>query len=74
MKNMADVQQTDLENQLMPMETQAKLAQGLSANIRGNNTQDEFAQRAKIAELMIKEKDIDNKGKIVELQMRKNNP
>lgn len=71
-KNMAEVQQTSIENQLMPMETQAKLAQGLSANIRGNNTQDEFAQRAKIAELMIKEKDINNKGKIVEMQMRKN--
>ena len=72
MKNMADVQQTNLENQLMPMETQAKMAQGLSANIRGSNTEDEFAKRAKIAELMIKEKDIDNKGKIVELQMAKN--
>ena len=72
-KNMAEVQQTSTETQLMPMETQAKLAQGLSANIRGNNTQDEFAQRAKIAELMIKEKDINNKGKIVEMQMRKNN-
>ena len=71
-KNMAEVAQTSLENQLMPMETQAKLAQGLSANIRGQNTQDEFAQRAKIAELMIKEKDINNKGKIVEMQMRKN--
>ncbi len=72
MKNMADVQQTSIENQLMPMETQAKLAQGLSANIRGNNTQDEFAQRAKVAELMLKEKDINNRGKIVELQMSKN--
>ena len=72
MKNMADVQQTGIENQLMPMETQAKLAQGLSANIRGQNTQDEFAQRAKIAELMLKEKDINNRGKIVELQMAKN--
>ena len=72
MKNMADVQQTGIENQLMPMETQAKLAQGLSANIRGQNTQDEFAQRAKVAELMLKEKDINNRGKIVELQMSKN--
>ena len=72
MKNMADVQQTGLENQLMPMEVQAKLAQGLSANIRGNNTEDEFAKRAKVAELMLKEKDINNRGKIVELQMAKN--
>lgn len=72
-KNMAETQQTGTETQLMPMETQAKLAQGLSANIRGNQTEDEFAKRAKIAELMIKEKDINNKGKIVEMQMRKNN-
>ena len=72
MKNMADVQQTDIENQLMPMETQAKMAQGLSANIRGQNTEDEFSKRAKIAELMLKEKDINNRGKIVELQMSKN--
>lgn len=72
LKNMAEVQQTGVETQLMPAETQAKLAQGLSANIRGNNTEDEFAQRAKIAELMLKEKDINNKGKIVELQMKKN--
>jgi hypothetical protein len=72
MKNMADVQQTAIENQLMPMETQAKMAQGLSANIRGQNTEDEFAKRAKIAELMLKEKDINNRGKIVELQMSKN--
>lgn len=72
MKNMADAQQTGTETQLMPVETQAKLAQGLSANIRGNASEDEFAKRAKIAELMIKEKDINNKGKIVEMQMRKN--
>jgi len=72
-KNMADAQQTGTETQLMPVETQAKLAQGLSANIRGNASEDEFAKRAKIAELMIKEKDINNKGKIVEMQMRKNN-
>lgn len=72
MKNMADVQQTGIENQLMPMETQAKMAQGLSANIRGQNTEDEFSKRAKIAELMLKEKDINNRGKIVELQMSKN--
>ena len=71
-KNMADIQQTTIENQLMPMETQAKMAQGLSANIRGNNTEDEFAKRAKIAELMLKEKDINNRGKIVEMQMAKN--
>lgn len=72
-KNMADIQQTTIENQLMPMEAQAKMAQGLSANIRGNNTEDEFAKRAKIADLMLKEKDINNRGKIVEMQMANQN-
>ena len=71
-KNMTEAQQTSTETQLLPVETQAKLAQGLSANIRGSASEDEFAKRAKIAELMLKEKDINNRGKIVELQMSKN--
>ena len=71
MKNMAEVQQTGLETQLMPMETQAKLAQGLSANIRGNNTEDEFAKRAKIAELALKEADINSNERIAFAQMSK---
>jgi hypothetical protein len=70
-KNMADVQQTSLENQLMPIETQAKLAQGLSANIRGNNTEDEFAKRAKIAELALKEADINSNERIALAQMNR---
>jgi hypothetical protein len=51
------------------METQAKLAQGLSANIRGDNTQNEFAQRAKIAELALKEADINSNERIAMTQM-----
>jgi len=73
-KNMADVQQTGMETQMMPAEARAKLVQGMTANLRSNDTQAEFEQRAKIADLMLKEKDINNKGKIVEMQMRKNNP
>jgi hypothetical protein len=68
-KNMADVQQTSIENQLMPVETQAKLAQGLSANIRGNASEDEFAKRAKIAELALKEADINSNERIALAQM-----
>lgn len=72
-RNMADVQQTGMETQMMPAEARAKLVQGMTANLRSNDTQAEFEQRAKIADLMLKEKDINNKGKIVEMQMRKNN-
>ena len=60
-----------VETQLMPEELKAKVISSLSTNIDGQNQNDEFEKRAKIAELMLKEKDINNKGKIVEMQMQK---
>jgi len=68
-KNMSQAQKTATETQFIPMEVQAKLAQGLSANIRGDNTQNEFAQRAKIAELALKEADINSNERIAVAQM-----
>ena len=68
-KNMTQAQKTSTETQFIPMEVQAKLAQGLSANIRGDNTQNEFAQRAKIAELALKEADINSNERIAMTQM-----
>lgn len=68
-KNMTQAEKTATETQLMPVEVQAKLAQGLSANIRGDNTQNEFAQRAKIAELALKEADINSNERIALAQM-----
>jgi hypothetical protein len=62
-----------VETQLLPEELKAKVISSLSTNIEGENADKEFEKRAKIAELMLKEKDINNKGKIVELQMQKNN-
>jgi hypothetical protein len=55
--------------QLMPAETQAKVISGLSQNIRGQNTSGEFEQRAKIAELALKEEDIKSNERIATLQM-----
>ncbi len=46
----------------MPAETQAKVISGLSQNIRGQNTSGEFEQRAKIAELALKEEAVISKG------------
>ena len=68
-KNLTQAEKTSTETQLMPFEAQAKLAQGLSANIRGDNTQNEFAQRAKIAELALKEADINSNERIAIAQM-----
>jgi hypothetical protein len=71
-RDQAEAQKTVVETQLLPEELKAKVISSLSTNIEGENADKEFEKRAKIAELMLKEKDINNKGKIVELQMQKN--
>lgn len=71
MRDQAEAQKTAVETQLMPEELKAKVISSLSTNIDGQNQDNEFEKRAKIAELMLKEKDINNKGKIVEMQMQK---
>jgi hypothetical protein len=73
-RDQAEAQKTVVETQLLPEELKAKVISSLSTNIQGENGDKEFEQRAKIAELMLKERDINNKGKIVELQMKKNAP
>lgn len=72
MRDQAEAQKAVVETQLLPEEIKAKVISSLSTNIEGDNAQMQFEQRAKIADLMLKEKDIENKGKIVELQMQKN--
>jgi hypothetical protein len=71
-RDQAEAQKTVVETQLLPEELKAKVISSLSTNIEGENADKQFEQRAKIADLMLKEKDIENKGKIVELQMQKN--
>ena len=70
-RDQAEAQKTVVETQLLPEELKAKVISSLSTNIDGQNQDNEFEKRARIADLMLKEKDIDNKGKIVELQMKK---
>jgi hypothetical protein len=50
---------------------QAKVIAASTKNLPQGAEAVEFDKRVKIAELMLKEADIDNKGKIVELQMNK---
>ena len=70
-QNRAEDQKMLTEVQLMPQEVQAKMAASLTKNLPNEDdaNQREFDKRAKIAELMLKEQDIKNKSKIVELQM-----
>jgi hypothetical protein len=53
----------------MPQEVQAKIIASTTKNLPQGNESNEFDKRVKIAELMLKEADIKNKSKIVELQM-----
>jgi hypothetical protein len=70
-QNRAEATKTMMEAQLMPEEIKAKVIASTTTNLP---TQDELAsrefdKRVKIADLMLKEADIKNKSKIVEMQM-----
>ena len=63
-KKQAETQQIMVETQLMPEESKARLVAALSTNIKQGDADDkEFARRAKIAELSLKEKEINLKEK-----------
>jgi hypothetical protein len=70
-QNRAEAQKLMTEAQLMPAEVQAKMSASLTKNLPNEDAANsrEFDKRVKIAELMLKEADIKNKSKIVELQM-----
>jgi hypothetical protein len=68
-QNRAEAQKLTIETQLMPQEVQAKVLASATKNLPSGNESNEFDKRVKIAELMLKEADIKNKSKIVELQM-----
>jgi len=70
-QNRAEATKLMVEAQLMPQEIQAKNMAAVTKNLpnQDNQASAEFDKRVKIAELMLKESDIKNKAKIVELQM-----
>lgn len=72
-QNRAEATKTLVETKLKPIEMQAKIQQSLTANLpnQADLASKEFDKRVKVAELMLKEADIKNKSKIVELQMSK---
>jgi hypothetical protein len=74
-QNRAEAQKLMVETQLMPQEVQAKMSASLTKNLpnEADANQREFDKRVKIADLMLKEADIKNKSKIVELQMTEKN-
>ena len=77
-KKMAEAQQVQVETQLAPQLAQAKLTAALSTNLDDANETKDFERRARITELMLKEKDLQIKEddskrneRITMLQMNK---
>ena len=74
MEAQSRAQKYQVESQLEPQVVQAKLAAALSNNLQaGNADEAEFQKRAKIAELMLKEADIDSNERIAVMQMKNKN-
>jgi hypothetical protein len=76
MESQADAQEAQaraqkllVEAQLLPEQARIELVKGLSANMVDPSEQ-EFERRAKVAELLLKERDIDVREKIVTKQMQ----
>ena len=70
MESQAKAQKLAVEAQLEPEVVKAKLAAALSTNLQqGSQDEAEFARRAKIAELMLKEQDIVSNERIAQMQV-----
>lgn len=70
--NQAEAQKTVVEAQLAPDETKAKVLSAISRNLPTGDEEanTEFDRRIKIAELMLREKDIDSNERIAVQQMK----
>jgi len=74
-ENQAKANKLVVEAQLEPQVVQAKLAAALSNNLEAGSADDaEFARRAKVAELMLKEEDIKSNERIAMAQMSAKRP
>jgi len=70
-KDAAEAQKTMIEAQMAPQEMQLKAAETLAKVNKPEKQLSDFEKRLKVGELALKEQDIVNRGKIVELQMKK---
>jgi hypothetical protein len=68
-KTQAEAQKTTVEAQLAPDIAKAKMISALSNNLDDDQEGKDFENRARIAELMLKERDITSNENIAEMQM-----
>lgn len=67
------IQQNNVETQLLPVDSETKRYAAVMKGMGTDPTEQEFNQRAKIAELALKQREIETKEDIVEMQMRGSN-
>ncbi len=68
-KAQAEAQKAMVEAQIAPQEAQARVIAALSNNLNENNESADFERRVRLAEIMLKEKDIDSNERIAMAQM-----
>lgn len=66
----AEAQKAIIEAQIAPEEARARIISALSNNLNEDNETADFERRVKLAELMLKEKDIDSNERIALAQMQ----
>jgi len=69
-ESLAKAQKTAVETQLMPEEMRIKIVQSASTNLNDQTT-DDFERRIKVANILLKERELQTKENIVEAQMNK---
>ena len=68
-KAAAEAQKAAVDASLAPEEAKARIISALSNNLNDNNESADFERRVKLAEIMLKEKDIDSNERIAMAQM-----
>lgn len=68
-KLQAEAQKTTVEAQIAPVEAKARVISAVSNNLDEDKESVDFERRMKLAELMLKEKDIDSNQEIAKMQM-----
>jgi len=67
------IQQNEVETELLPVDSETKRYAAVMKGMGTDPTTEEFNQRAKIAELALKQREIETKEDIVQMQMRGQN-
>jgi hypothetical protein len=69
----AEAQKATVEAQVAPELARAKVISALSTNLNEDNESKDFERRVKLAEIALKEKDIDSNERIAIAQMQSKN-